>query len=46
MIEKKVLEDIVNEYLWGQSKTPSSSELADNKFTDRDKNITLKILNQ
>ncbi len=23
-----------------------SSDLADNKFTDRDKNITLKILNQ
>ncbi|GKH61370.1 hypothetical protein CE91St25_17080 [Campylobacter ureolyticus] len=45
MIEKKVLEDIVNEYLWGQNKTPSSSELPDNKWI-RDKNITLKILNQ
>ncbi|MCZ6187130.1 hypothetical protein O6B97_08530, partial [Campylobacter ureolyticus] len=45
MIEKKVLEDIVNEYLWGQNKTPSSSELPDNKWIrdKNSKNITINI---
>ena len=45
MIEKKVLEDIVNEYLWGQSKAPSSSELPDNKWIrdKNSKNITINI---
>ena len=45
MIEKKVLEDIINEYLWGQSKAPSSSELPDNKWIrdKNSKNITINI---
>jgi len=31
--------EVLSYYLWGQSKAPSKSEIADEKWTDRQKTI-------
>lgn len=32
MIEKQILQDMINWYLWMQEKSPSSGELPDDKW--------------